>query len=320
MLQNFSFVKRFGFLLLMSGIFALSAFGAGTLDTTFGTGGKVSFGFGAGSTDFAISAALQPDGKIVLAGVAGLALQSDGSKNFAVARLNHDGSLDNTFGNGGLVLTDFNNEEDAAFAIVIQPDGKIIVGGYRRTLESNSFAFALARYNPDGSLDTNFSGGKVATDFPESVREEIHHLFLQPDGKILAIGSYFGNGGSPPKQIAMVRYNVDGTLDASFGTGGKFTVLLPRFTELGGAALQPDGKILISGYNVFQIPGCIPTKTTFCDTRQSFMMRYTPQLSLDKKFGRKFGRELSKLGFDTGLLYFFTAIGREFFGYYRRRT
>jgi uncharacterized delta-60 repeat protein len=244
-----------GVLLIL--LFSYSIYAAGILDSNFGNGGKVNFGFAASSDNFARAAALQPDGKIVLAGTTGPSGQSDGFRNFAVARLNADGTLDITFGSGGLVATDFNNDEDGASAIAIQPDGKIIVGGFRKTIQSNSSAFALARYNADGSLDTTFSGGKVVTDFEESVSEGIAHLLIQPDGKIIAVGSYIGNFPSPPAQIALVRYNTNGTLDSSFGNNGKFTILFPRFTGLGGAALQPDGKILLPDIMSFRYPAAL---------------------------------------------------------------
>ncbi|MDQ3800229.1 MAG: delta-60 repeat domain-containing protein [Acidobacteriota bacterium] len=276
------------FLLLANSILA-----AGILDPDFGSGGKVNFRFSASSTDLGRAGAIQADGKIVIAGWSGLLGQSNGFRNFAVARLNANGTVDNTFGNGGWAITDFNNEEDVANAVVIQPDGKIVVGGARRTVQSTAFAFALARYNADGSLDTTFSGGKVVTDFEGSQNESVEQLLLQPDGKIIAVGSYVG---SPSSQIAMARYKTDGTLDPDFGTGGKFTIFLPRQTFFSGAAVQPDGKIIVGGYYVFHYPGCVPTKGMGCDTDQSFLLRYTPQMKPDRKFGRKSGKEFSGLG------------------------
>jgi len=129
------------------------------------------------------SAALQPDGKILVAGGNVNAQVED----FCLARFDTNGRLDTTFGGGsGRVITDFTSLRwDEAHSIIVQKDGKILVGG--------SGAFALARYNPDGSLDTTFSGdGKVISDFGT----EIESLFLQSDGKILAGGNaylYEGN-------------------------------------------------------------------------------------------------------------------------------
>lgn len=134
----------------------------GDLDPTFGPAGtgKVQVDF-AGNFDNANAVAVQPDGKIVVAGTTFIGGQGD----FAVARLNQDGTLDPTFDGDGRVTTDSGgNQPDATLAVTLQPDGKIIVvgssdaGGVRR--------FAVIRYNTDGSLDTSFNEtGKVATDF-----------------------------------------------------------------------------------------------------------------------------------------------------------
>lgn len=271
-------------------LFSNSIFANGVLDPNFGNGGKVNFRFTTSSDDFGTAAALQPDGKIVIVGTSGLNGQSNGFRNFAVARLNTNGSLDDTFGNGGLVTTDFFNQEDVATAVAIQPDGKIVVGG------NSAARFALARYNSDGNLDTTFSGGKVVTDFEESDLEVIRNVLIQPDGKIIAAGSYSGSFPSPPAQIALARYNINGTLDSSFGSNGKFTILFPRFSGFGGAAIQPDGKILITGNYVFPILGCVPSKGNSCETDQSFLLRYNPQMTLDKKFGRRLGKEFTGVG------------------------
>jgi uncharacterized delta-60 repeat protein len=269
-------------------------FAAGILDPNFGTGGKVNFRFGANSDSSASSATLQPDGKIVIVGRTGPSGQSEGFYSFAVARLKPDGSLDSSFGSEGLVVTDFNNEADSASSVVIQSDGKIVVGGTRRTLQPNSFNFALVRYNSDGSLDQTFGiGGKVATDFEESPREGISILFLQADGKILALGSLSSPGSQA--QIGLVRYNTNGTLDSTFGNSGKVEISLlgDRTTFLDGLAIQPDGKILISGTYVYNRPNCSPTKTNPCTAFQPFLLRYNQQLQLDRKFGRRFGMEFS---------------------------
>jgi uncharacterized delta-60 repeat protein len=259
----------------------------GTLDPSFGTAGKVSFQFN-GGTDIGRAAVLQPDGKIVIVGTTNIPGQSGGFSSFAVARLNADGSLDNTFGSGGKVLTDFGTlQEDWALAVAIQPDGKIVVGGH-----SNQ-TFAIARYNTDGSLDTTFNGGKVTTDFPGSGAEYIHKVMVQPDGKILAAGIFSGSFFEP-RRIALARYNPDGTPDMGFGITGQLTVLIGSNTSFGGAAMQPDGKILISGEYGFSIVGCVPSKTVNCNRTQGFVARYTPQMLPDRKFGRRSGKEFTK--------------------------
>ena len=284
--QRQKFHVLFSLLLIFLLSYVVNA--GGTLDPNFGTAGKVSVQFN-GGMDIGRAAVLQPDGKIVVVGTTNLPGQSGGFSSFAVTRLNADGTLDGTFGSGGKVLTDFGSlQEDWALAVAIQPDGKIVAGGYTNAI------FAIARYNPDGSLDASFSGGKVTTDFPGSNQEYIQKVMIQPDGKILAAGVFAGSFPSPPRQIALARYNPDGTPDMGFGNTGQLTVLIGSNTSFGGAAIQPDGKILISGEYGFSLVGCVPSKTVNCNRTQGFVARYTPQMLPDRKFGRRFGKEFTK--------------------------
>src|SRR5207253_537657 len=130
----------------------------GDLDRTFGDGGKLTDGLQHGD-DFSRGIAAQADGKIVVAGSCWTGLSHD----FAIARYSMNGSLDTTFGTGGKVTTDIASSDDQAYAVVIQPDGKIIVAG--DSFLEIGFVFALVRYNSNGSLDTSFGiGGRVTTD------------------------------------------------------------------------------------------------------------------------------------------------------------
>lgn len=157
----------------------------GDLDPTFGTGGKVVTDFGGPGGAHAV--AILPDGKIVVAG-AGLVNPGDNVTDLALARYNADGTLDQTFGAGGVVFTDLGRDE-SWFAVALQSDGKIVVGG------GSGFAFpssaVLGRFNPDGSPDTSFgTGGVVTTDFGGfgcgDISAGIQALALQPsDGKIV---------------------------------------------------------------------------------------------------------------------------------------
>ncbi len=276
---------------LLIPLFLNAIFAAGTLDPGFGSGGKVSFRFGS-TSDGAGSAVLQPDGKIVIVGSTLPSGQSAGFRDFAVARLNSNGSLDNTFGSSGQVITGFGAfDEDIASAVVLQPDGKILAAG------RSGNVFAITRYNANGILDTTFgTGGKVTTDFPENVSAGISDLFLQTDGKILVIGSTVSGSGSTEgqRQIALVRYNPDGSLDTSFGNNGKFKIVFGIITYLNGAAMQSNGNLLIGGSYVFNRPGCIPTKQTSCSETQEFLLSYKPNTTPDKKFGRRQGKEFSR--------------------------
>jgi uncharacterized delta-60 repeat protein len=209
------------------GNFALARFNSdGTLDTGFGTDGKVTASFN--NSDAAYAMAIQSDGKMVVAG-------SNGS-DFAVARYNTDGTLDTTFDSDGKQTTDMGGM-DMAYSVSIQSDGKIVVAG------KNNSDFAIARYNTDGSLDTGFSGdGKQTTDFGGS--DYIQSVAIQSDGKIVAVGARFLAGFD----FAIARYNTDGSLDTSFDSDGKQTVDFGNFSDTAsGVAIQSDGKILVSG-------------------------------------------------------------------------
>ncbi|AFZ04090.1 hypothetical protein [Calothrix sp. PCC 6303] len=208
----------------------------GSLDTSFGNGGKVTTPVGTG-TDYAEAIAIQVDGKII---VSGMASDSQGS-NFASVRYNSDGSLDTTFGNQGKVRT-LINSSSYAYATAIQDDGKIVVAG------NSSSQFALARYNSDGSLDTAFGNqGKVSTFIADSTATA-RKIEIQTDGKILVVGDAY-NSSSSSYEFAIARYNVDGSLDSSFGNGGRiFTPIGERTQDYGySATIQADGKILVAG-------------------------------------------------------------------------
>jgi uncharacterized delta-60 repeat protein len=222
------------------GDFALARYNAdGSLDTTFGNGGKVTTDF-FGKLDAAVSLIVQPDGKSV---AVGYALRSDGLPDFALARYNANGSLDTSFGSGGKVTTEFPGSflgpSAEAFAAVMQPNGQIVAAGFSRP--TANIDFALARYNTDGSLDTSFgNGGIVTTDIGEL--DKAWALALQPNGKIIAAGT------ANFVDFSYVRYNADGSLDPSFGTGGKVIFsAIGGNGEARGVAVQTTGKIVAVG-------------------------------------------------------------------------
>jgi uncharacterized delta-60 repeat protein len=208
----------------------------GTLDTSFNGTGKVTTNFGS-SYDFGRSVVVQADGKIVVAGTS-----NNGSINdFALVRYNTNGSLDTSFGNGGKVTTDFGGSQDAGLSVVVQADGKLVVAGY------SGYDFALVRYNTNGSLDTGFGGtGKVTTDFGSS-QDEGHSVVVQSDGKLVVAGTS-NTGGN--YDFALVCYNADGSLDTSFGNGGKVTTAIGSSYDVGqSVAVQTDRKIVVAGYS-----------------------------------------------------------------------
>jgi uncharacterized delta-60 repeat protein len=224
------------------GRFALLRYNAdGTLDTTFSGDGKVTTNF-TPRLDAAWGLAIQSDGKIVVAGDAGL---RSGDSRFAVARYNTDGTLDSTFGGDGKVTTQFTRADDPVAGIALQADGKIVVSGGAawNTRHAN---FALARYNVDGALDASFGGdGKVTTDFTRR-NDVVLDLALQPDGKIVAVGIAGSDGSNP--NFAIARYEVGGTLDASFSGDGKVkTDFTAGYDQAEAVAVQPDGRLVVGG-------------------------------------------------------------------------
>ncbi len=214
--------------------FALARLNAdGSLDTTFGSGGKTSFPVGI-ANDFISDMTLQPDGKIVLVGVAYTQPNADA----AIVRLNSNGSLDTTFNGSGKIITPIGAgaASDSLVAVVVQPDGKIVAAG------SDDADFAVLRFNSNGTFDTTFDGdGKVTTPIGTQ-RDTGKAIALQADGKIIVGGS--ANSGSGD-EAALVRYNPNGSLDSAFGSGGKVKLSAPgTFVSV---LLAADGKIIAVG-------------------------------------------------------------------------
>lgn len=210
----------------------------GSLDAGFGTGGKVNTILTNG--DEAKSLAIQSDGKIVLAG---LSKQFDFSIAFAVARYTTSGTLDTTFNTTGKVITSITPNNDEGRAVAIQTDGKIVVAGKGTPVGPEQFA--VVRYNTDGSLDNSWNGTGMLTTAFGSNWDEARTIAIQADGKILAGGL----ASVPESQFAMARYNIDGTLDVTFGAGGKLTTPFGPLSSIWSFLIQPDNKILVGGYS-----------------------------------------------------------------------
>jgi uncharacterized delta-60 repeat protein len=215
----------------------------GSVDTSFGNKGvaKAQLTKNSSADDYAM--AIQGDGKILVAG----RTTTGSGTDFFLARFNMTGALDTSFGSGGMVYTSFGNNGDEAYAIVVQTDGKIVLAG--RTFLPTGAVGALARYNPNGSLDSNFgSGGKVVLSADGFAIA--NGLALQADGKIVAVGEADPvSGGGWPQDFGVVRYLTNGTLDPSFGSGG-IVLTAPASTAPNTAtavAIQADGKIVVAG-------------------------------------------------------------------------
>lgn len=231
--------------------------GDGSTDTTFGTGGITVVDFG--REDPLSASVLQPDGKVVLAGSSTLPYDPD-TRDFALARVNADGTIDSTFGTGGKVLTHI-GFDDQLNDVLLQPDGKIVAAGFAVV---NGRNFALVRYHADGSLDPSFgSGGTVVTD-AGGADQIIRRVALQADGKILV-------GGFDGEDVVVGRYNPDGSLDASFGSGGIVkTDIAGSGRDLGYAVnVLTTGKILVGG---------------MANDEDFALLRYNPDGTLDTTF------------------------------------
>ena len=168
----------------------------GSLDPTFSGDGKVTTDFSGGSFDEVHALALQPDGKLVVAGRGGV------GHDFALARYLPNGTLDSTFSGDGKLTTDFGSVEfEMVLALVLQPDGKLVVAG----TGGAGHDFALARYLPNGTLDSTFSGdGKLTTDFGSN-RDEASALAIQPNNGRLVVAGISGTPGL--RDFTLARYH-----------------------------------------------------------------------------------------------------------------
>jgi uncharacterized delta-60 repeat protein len=255
----------------------------GSPDPTFGTGGKVTTDFG--GNDSAAAVALQGDGKIVVAGTTSTFTFENSFQAFALARYLPDGRLDSAFGAGGKATTAFDDDVEGR-AVALLPDGRIIAAGGPNPFSSSRHNFALARYNPNGSLDLTFRGmGRVTTDF--GANDFAAAVAIQPDGKLVVAGTTltftFGTGVGA---FAIARYHPDGRLDLAFGSGGK---VVTDFGDNGSAfllavALQHDGKIVAAGGVIVLGRGGIA------------LARYNPDGSPDLTFGVG-GKVVTELGY-----------------------
>jgi uncharacterized delta-60 repeat protein len=231
-------IRLVGMLAVLIAMATATSAGAapGDLDLTFGGGdGMVATDFG--GEEWARAVAVQPDGKIVVAG---------GDEDFELARYTKDGSLDTGFSGDGKVTTDFGGGGEPARAVVVQANGKIVAAGSAGSL------FALARYNADGTPDTSFGGGDglLTTDFPDTDTDVAHALALQPNGKLVAAGMAWPDIDSP-SLFALARYNSDGSPDTGFGPDhdGRVTTAFPESEgDVANAVLlRPGGKLIAVG-------------------------------------------------------------------------
>ncbi len=226
----------------------------GTLDTTFAGDGTLTIPIAPGSgQDLARAVALQPDGRILVAGYCDMGGAT--GRDFCVARVTADGTLDATFaGDGRLTIAMApGSNEDRAWALGIQPDGRILVVGRCQMGVATGWDFCLARLHPNGTLDTSFAGDGTLTFpiAPGSGEDFALGVVVQPDGRIVLAGECNMGGASTGYDICIVRLEADGSFDTTFAGDGRLLYDISPGNGWDAAldvALQPDGKIVTAGW------------------------------------------------------------------------
>jgi uncharacterized delta-60 repeat protein len=210
---------------------------AGVFDPSFDGDGVVLPPLSNGAQARAI--ALQADGKIVVAGI--------NAQDFFVLRYNNDGSPDNSFDDDGVATVSLSTGYDQANAVAIQPDGRIVAAGTSLDTANNQYRFAIARFSVNGAPDVSLAGsGKVATPVGTGY-SSANAIAIQPDGKILVAGTSH-SGVDAGLDMALVRYNSDGSIDGSYGDAGKVILDLSNGNDLAnGAALDDRGRLVLAG-------------------------------------------------------------------------
>ncbi|MBO9203686.1 MULTISPECIES: T9SS type A sorting domain-containing protein [Niastella] len=224
----------------------------GSFDNSFGTDGKVTTNLGPGN-DEARNVAIQNDGKIV---VTGFSFNASGNSDYAVVRYKPDGSLDGSFGSGGIVKTNINSYDIAQGISINNTTGAITIAGTSNSSFENTHTgngdFTVVRYTSSGALDGNFGSGGIATfDIGTGTYDEARGMAVQPDGQLLVAGiTKPGGARGANSDVVVLRIATDGSLDGTFGSGGK---AIANYTGLNSdddcnsVALQSDGKIVIGG-------------------------------------------------------------------------
>jgi len=236
----------------------------GSIDSTFGVNGSVITPIGS-ADDRARAMLTQPDGKIVVAGKCNNGVDSD----FCAARYLANGTLDASFGSGGKVVTAFSNRDDAVNAMLLQPDGKLVLVGSCNN--GTSTDVCALRYEINGALDPSFGvSGKLIVVVGSSF-SVAYAVTLQSDGKLLIAAQCVTVSKN---DFCTLRYNANGTPDASFGTSGTLVTSVSTGNDFVTAmTLQPDGKLILAGQCA------VSGQLDFC------AVRFTAAGALDATFG-----------------------------------
>ncbi len=291
---------------------------AGALDSSFGTNGKFIYS-NSGNSSFisgVTATAIQKDGKILIAGY-GNNYNGNGSQDFTILRLNTNGSIDNSFGTAGKVFVDFSDVDnyysnDAAYAITVQPNGKIVVAGdvnayyYIDSLQTYNYGdIGVARINADGSLDTSFHAtGKVIIDLSEFTKDPnlynssydyCYSVAVKQNSKIIIGGATYTNDALNGNNYdaVIVQLNANGSFDAKFANTGVQLIKKPGGDDyINSLAIQADGKI-IGGGN---------TGISSNSSRDLLAVRLQANGALDNTFGTNgiVSTDLSNNSYDNG--------------------
>jgi len=241
----------------------------GTRDNAFGVGGAFMYGEKGKGNNYGSGVALQPDGKIIVVGDS----YYDKSREVLVLRCNSDGSLDSTFGKGGVVTyrSQIKENKDLSFGVKLQSNARIVVVG--ATHNGKNYEPMILRYNSDGSLDSSFGKGGVVTYKGLSDADVWGRgVAIQPDGRIVMVGVSYK---TKKCDVLTVRYNADGSLDKGFGEGGVVPSSFPPGGREWGRsiAIQPDGKIIVAG------------NTRLGENTNILLLRYNANGKPDTTFG-----------------------------------
>lgn len=241
----------------------------GTIDTSFDGDGFAIHWMGAIS--YCAKMLVQPDGKIL---VAGSSRQTNPQDDVMVLRFNPDGTFDTTFNGTGKFFRNLSTGNDVAVDINLQPDGKIVIVGFTNAETSDATDILLMRFTTGGTLDPSFdTDGMVFTSTVGDARDLASAVEILPDGKMIVLGTTRPNQSPYPQFLLFAKYNADGSLDSSFGTGGLKTHsygenIYPTPAQM---LIQPDGKIV----------ACV----NLWFTEVSTLMRFLPDGSIDTGFG-----------------------------------
>lgn len=229
-------------LLLAIPVFSIPSKAAdGDLDSGFGTNGTINENYH-GFTSRQHTVAVQPDGKIIVAGTS--TLISNFTNDFTLVRYNVDGTADTSFGTNGILYADVGGKNDIVPTVLLQADGKIILVGHSKNSADRSI-ISIFRFNSDGTTDTSFgtNGVTLSAITTSGTRGDTpFDAILQPDGKIVVAGAW---NGAP---FCIARWNNNGSIDSNFGTDGNLCAITsPAGTgQMTSLALQTDGKIVAS--------------------------------------------------------------------------